>query len=164
MAETLPSPANDPLACFSVHPEARDWNVGALCSYFSLDGWNSPRAANLALFLKVPNFNAPGAFYQDPLTQFKIWAQSANIPVSCLWIDTPHAYVLTLWNFHFSMVGPRFEVNFLAAKTFGSYFFLQFFPFLHTKWQQKMLVGFWKPFDCHSQHALLCTSGGKLKC
>ena len=40
-----------------------------------------------------------------------MWAQSANIPVSCLWIHTPHAYV---WH--------HLEVNFLAAKTFGSKF------------------------------------------
>ena len=118
-----------------------DWNVGALCSYFSLDERKSPQASNLVLFLKVPNLNA-----RDPLTKFKILAQSANIPVSCLWIDTSHAYVLTSWNFHFSRVGPRFEVNFLAAKTFGSFFF-QFIPNLYTKWQQKKLVGFWKPFD-----------------
>ena len=35
--------------------------------------------------------------------------------------------------------------------------FLQFIPNLYTKWQQKMLVGFWIPFDCHSQHTLLNT-------
>ena len=33
------------------------------------------------------------------LTQFKIWVHSANIPVSCFWIDTLHAYVLMFWNF-----------------------------------------------------------------
>ena len=43
------------------------------------------------------------------------WAQSVNISVSCLWIDTPHDYVYSLWKFHFSMVWPRFEVNFLVA-------------------------------------------------
>ena len=81
---------------WGVYPEAMDWNVGAVCSDLHLDECicrKSPWVPNLALFLKVSNFNAPGAFYQDTLTQFKIWAQSTNIPVSCLWIDTPHAYV-----------------------------------------------------------------------
>ena len=54
------------------------------------------------------------------LIQTKIWAQSANNPVSCLWIDTQHAYVWMLWNFHFLTVRPHFGVNFLAAKTFRS--------------------------------------------
>ena len=58
------------------------------------------------------------------------WLTLTNIP------DTPHAYVSTSWYFHFLMVEPCFEVNFLAAKTFGSYFFLQFIPKLYTKWQQ----------------------------
>ena len=53
---------------WGVFPDARDWNVGALCSYFSLDEQKSPQAPNLDLFLKVPNFNGPGAFYQDPFT------------------------------------------------------------------------------------------------
>jgi hypothetical protein len=57
---------------WGVYPEARDWNVGALCSYFSFEERKRPKEPNLAIFLKVPNFNAPGAFYQDPLTQFKI--------------------------------------------------------------------------------------------
>ena len=71
---------------WGVYPEAGDWNVGALGSYFSLDERKSPGVPNFALFLKLPNFNAMGALYKDPLSQFKIGAQSANIPVYCLWI------------------------------------------------------------------------------
>ena len=57
---------------WGVYPEARDWNVGVLCSDFNLAERKIPPAPNLALFLKVPNFNAPGAFYQDMLNQLKI--------------------------------------------------------------------------------------------
>ena len=63
---------------------------------------------NLVLWEKRAKLGGSGAFL---LTQIKMWAQSANIPVSCLWIHTPHAYV---W--------PHLEVNFLTAKTFGSKF------------------------------------------
>ena len=45
-------------------------------------------------------------------------------------------------------------VHFLAAKNLWSKL-LQFIPNLYTKWQQKMLVGFSKPFDYQSQHVLL---------
>ena len=55
-----------------VYPEARDWNVGALCLYFNLGERKRPQTPNLAFFLKVQNFNAPGAFFQETLTQFKI--------------------------------------------------------------------------------------------
>ena len=40
-------------------------------------------------------------------------------------------------------------VKFARAK------FLQFIPNIYTKCQQKMVVGFLKRFDCHSQHALV---------
>ena len=57
---------------WDVYPGARDWNVGALCSDLNLAEQKSPQAPKLALFLKVPNFTAPGAFYQDTLAKFKI--------------------------------------------------------------------------------------------
>ena len=43
---------------------------------------------DLALFLKVSNLTALGAVSPDTFTQIKIWAHSANIPDSFLWIDT----------------------------------------------------------------------------
>ena len=46
---------------------------------------------------------------------------------------------------------------FWPVKFFGPKF-LQVILNIYTKWQQKMLLGFLKRFDCHSQHALLCTS------
>ena len=52
---------------WTAYLEARDWNVCALCSDFNLGEQKNPSAPNLALFLKVPNSNAPGAFYQDKL-------------------------------------------------------------------------------------------------
>ena len=55
-----------------VYPEARDWNVGALCSDFNLGDHILKKAPNtpyLALFLKVPHFNAPVAFSQDTLRE-----------------------------------------------------------------------------------------------
>jgi hypothetical protein len=65
----------------------------------------------LALLLRGPNLGAFLAFPTDTLTQIKIWAHSANIPASCVWIDTPYAYVWTTWNFHFIMGGSNFEVK-----------------------------------------------------
>ena len=57
---------------WGVYPEAIYWNVGALCSDLILGEQKSSGAPNLDLFLKVPNFNAPGAFYEDTLTQLEI--------------------------------------------------------------------------------------------
>ena len=48
-------------------------------------------------YLKVHFEIGPsGALSQNTLTELKIWAHNANIPVHCLWIDTPCAYVWTL--------------------------------------------------------------------
>ena len=52
-----------------------------------------------------------GAFSTDTLIQMQIWAHSANTPASCLWIDTPHAYGWTSWNFHFLMGGSNFQLK-----------------------------------------------------
>ena len=57
---------------WGVYPEAKDWNVGALCSDLNLGERKVPQAPNCALFSKVPNFNAEGDLYQYKLTPFKI--------------------------------------------------------------------------------------------
>ena len=65
---------------------------GKYFSFACLSGEKSPDAPN---FLNVPNLSAKVAFSQDTLTQIKILAHSANIPVSGFLIDNPHAYVWT---------------------------------------------------------------------
>ena len=51
------------------------------------------------------------AFSPDTLTQINIWTHTAKISASCLWIDTPHAYVRMSWNFLFLMGGSNFELK-----------------------------------------------------
>ena len=77
-------------------------------------GWaylekNPPMYLHLALLLEGPNLGLFRAFSTDTLTQIRIWAQSANIPASRLWIDTPYEYDWTPWNCLFLMGGPNFE-------------------------------------------------------
>ena len=55
---------------WDVYPEARHWNVGALCSDFNLGV--RPTHLNLAIFLKVSNLSPVGDFSPDTLTQIKI--------------------------------------------------------------------------------------------
>ena len=57
-----------------------------------------------------------------------------------------------IFTFHWS--GPILTSISWPLKLFEA-FFLQLILNLYTKWLQKILVGFWKIFDCHSQHALL---------
>ena len=83
---------------WGVYPEARDWNVGAVCSDFNLCGHilrKAPGALKFGTKRKKAKLGTSGPFYQDTLAQNKIYAQAANIPVSFLWIDSPHAYVWT---------------------------------------------------------------------
>ena len=68
----------------------------ALCAHIliwlSVSGEKAPNVPFLALLLKGPNLGAFWAFSTDTLTQIKIWAHSANIPASYLWINTPHVW------------------------------------------------------------------------
>ena len=54
--------------------------------WVSVFGEKALEALNLALFLKVPNFSALGAFSPDTLTQIKIRVYSANILFSMLFL------------------------------------------------------------------------------
>ena len=88
----------------------------------------------------------------------KIWAHSANIPASCLWIGTPQAYVWTSWNFPFLMGGSYFEVKIHTAnwqKCCGKKIINQF---LYTKGNQIRFcpIYFWIPTDFTIAYSIWC--------
>ena len=95
--------------------EARGWNVGAVCSDFNLVEciWRkSPQRTIIwPYYWKGQIRVCWGLYLLIHSTKLKSGAHSANIPASCVWIDAPHAYVWTSWNFHFLMGGSNFEVK-----------------------------------------------------
>ena len=104
------------MGMWGVYSGAMALNVGAVLSEINLGEHicrSGLQRANLKEHFKICPL---GATSPDMLTKIEIWVHSANIPGHCLWIDTPHAYVLATWNFHFLMGGPRFEVNFPPSK------------------------------------------------
>ena len=119
------------IGMWGVYPEAMTCSVGELRSDFNL-GERILRYSPRRPILKLHFQNMlSGALSQDTLTQIKIWVQSANIAGHCLWIDTPQAYVWLTWNFHFSMGGSRFEVDFLTAKIFWNPFLAKYIISIH---------------------------------
>ena len=76
--------------------------------------------SNLAISSNWLNFRGFWAFSQDRWVQSNFWLQSAYLPAKVLWIDTPHAYVLTTNIFHFSIdfVGWRHMQDWSSIKNF----------------------------------------------
>ena len=82
--------------CVGVYPEAMAWNIGVVCSDFILGECilgESTLRPNLKGHFEIGPLVA---LSPDTLTKPKIWAHSANVPIHCRRIDTPHAYVKTL--------------------------------------------------------------------
>ena len=109
------------MGMWGVYPEARDWNVGALCSNFNLGERKSPRAPNSALFLKVPNFNAPGAFLCSPNLKSKHRAPTFQSLVSGL---TPYMHIFRGHEiFTFLWLGPILRSISWPLKVLQAHFF-----------------------------------------
>ena len=141
------------ISCFpnkgmwGVYPEAMAWNVGDVHSDFNFGEcmWRSgPQRANFIVHFEIGPL---WATYPDTLTQIEMWVHIANIPGHCLWIDTPHAYVWAVWNFHFLICWPHFEVHFPISKNS----FKPFFGLMGDSWRNGNTrhAGTLKIYNCH---------------
>ena len=107
---------------WGVYPEARNWNVGALCLYFSLDEQNSPRAPNWPFFLKVPNIMLWGIFIKIHSPNLK----SEHRDPKCKSLDI-HPTCLHMFRrceiFTFQWLGPVLRSITCPLKLLGAIFF-----------------------------------------
>ena len=68
--------------------------------------------SNLAISSNWLNFRGFWAFSQDRWVQSNFWLHSANLPIKVLWINTPHAYTLTNFFLHFSILYQNLYMQF----------------------------------------------------